>query len=203
MSVCRRGLWLMGAMLATLCLGLAAGKADGDAPTFVPGQILVKFQPGTPASEVARAHASTRSTILNEIPQIGLQVVGLPPGLSVGRAVGLYQRNPNIEFAEPDYYLEPAITPNDPWYLNWQPQLQWMGAEDAWDITTGAPSVRIAVLDTGVDFAHPDLQGRLVAGWDFVQNDGDPSDENGHGTSVTGVLGAATNNGIKFTAKTA
>ena len=186
---------VVGVILVSLFLGLARAHADSNPPTFVPDQILVKFQPGTPASEMARAHASAQSVIRDEIPQIGVQIIGLPPGLSVGQAIGFYEHNPNVEFVEPDYYVEPVLVPNDPWYQNWQIGLQLMGAPEAWDITTGISSVMIAVLDTGVDFDHPDLQGRLLAGWDFAENDADPTDAHGHGTHVIGVLGAATNNG--------
>ncbi len=179
-----------------LSAGVATGSAQQGNTPYVPGQVLVKFHPGTPASEIARAHASLNSVILDEIPQIGVQIVGLPPGLSVNRAVGLYRHNPNVEFAEPDYVVELALTPNDPYYHYGQLELQWMGAERAWDIATGSGSVLIAVLDTGADFSHPDLQGRLVAGWDFVDNDSNPADLHGHGTNVTGVLGATTDNSL-------
>jgi len=171
-----------------------------DEPRYVPGQVLVKFRPGTPASEVARAHAAARSVILDQIPQIGVQIVGLAPGLSVGQAIGFYEHNPNVEFAEPDTLVEPCLVPNDPYFNYGQMQLQWMGGPQAWDITTGSPSVLVAVLDSGVDFSHPDLQGSLVAGWDFWDNDADPTDTYGHGTWVTGVLGAATNNGLGIAA---
>ncbi len=180
-------------LFVSVLLGMGAAVADPPTP-YVPDQVLVKFRPGTPASEVARAHASAHAAIRDEIPQIGVQIVGLPPGLSVGKAIGFYERNPNVEFVEPDYYVEPALTPNDPWYANWQRDLQQMGSEAAWDITTGSSSVPIAILDSGADFDHPDLQGRLVAGWDFVADDADPMDEHWHGTAVTGVAGATTNN---------
>lgn len=65
----------------------------------------------------------------------------------------------------------------------------------AWEQGTG-DGVTIAVLDTGVDTNHPDLAGRTVAGYDFVDHDGDPRDENGHGTHVAGIAAAATNNGV-------
>ncbi len=174
---------------------VGAGTALGDLTMpYVPDQVLVKFHPGTPASEVARSHASIHAAIRDEIPQIGVQIVGLPRGLSVGKAIGFYQRNPNVEFVEADYYADLALRPNDEWYANWQQSLQWMGSEAAWDITTGSSDAPIAIVDSGADFNHPDLQGRLVAGWDFIGNDADPMDENGHGTSVTGVAGAMTNN---------
>ncbi|MFJ6698819.1 S8 family peptidase [Streptomyces sp. NPDC091272] len=66
---------------------------------------------------------------------------------------------------------------------------------DAWDRAKGDDTV-IAVVDTGVDRGHPDLKGRLVDGYDFVDNDNDPTDKNGHGTHVSGIAAAATDNGV-------
>ena len=54
----------------------------------------------------------------------------------------------------------------------------------------------VAVLDTGLDTGHPEFNGASCAGYDFVNNDADPSDDNGHGTHVAGTIGAATNNGV-------
>ena len=185
---------LLAGLMFAVTLGMGPGAAEPGGTPYVPDQVLVKFQPGTPASEVARAHAAAGSAVRDEIPQIGVQVIGLPPGLTVGKAIGFYERNPNVEFVEPDYYVEPALTPNDPYFRYGQIPLQLMGGEAAWDLTMGSSSVPIGILDTGADFEHFDLQGRLVAGWDFVAGDADPADEHGHGTCVSGVAGAATNN---------
>ena len=69
-------------------------------------------------------------------------------------------------------------------------------ATEAWSVTTGAAETVVAVLDTGVDLGHPDLQGAFVAGYDTVNEDADPSDDHGHGTMVAGVIAARGNNGI-------
>ncbi|MFB7515495.1 S8 family peptidase [Streptomyces sp. NPDC056144] len=66
---------------------------------------------------------------------------------------------------------------------------------DAWSTSKGEDTV-IAVVDTGVDLDHPDLKGRLVDGYDFVDNDKQPKDLNGHGTHVSGIAAAHTDNGI-------
>lgn len=84
---------------------------------------------------------------------------------------------------------------NDPlrefqWYLT------SVRAEQAWDETFGDPSVVIAILDTGIEPTAPDLAGRLVPGRDVANDDDDPSDGNGHGTAVAGIVGAAADNGI-------
>lgn len=86
-------------------------------------------------------------------------------------------------------------TPNDPlWRDAWS--LQKVDAPGAWGFGTGSPETIVAVVDTGVDTSHPDLAGALVPGWDFVGDDGDASDDHGHGTAVAGVIAARSDNGI-------
>jgi subtilisin family serine protease len=105
-------------------------------------------------------------------------------------------RSPRVRFAEAErVYRAAGITPNDYWWPNeWSPVIT--NAPSAWDLTTGSPSVVVAVLDSGVDFTQPDLQGAFVAGRDVVNNDADPTDDYGHGTYVAGIIGARSNNGI-------
>ena len=89
----------------------------------------------------------------------------------------------------------PVPAPNDPlWDGQWGPEA--VGARAAWAYTRGRPEIVVAVLDTGVDLAHPDLVGRLVTGTDVGAGDSDPTDENGHGTHVAGIIAAASGNGI-------
>ncbi len=92
--------------------------------------------------------------------------------------------------------VAPASTlPNDPlWGESWS--LTKVGAPAAWRVTKGAAEVVVAVLDTGIDRNHPDLQGSFVEGWDAVNEDADANDDHGHGTLVAGVIAARSNNGI-------
>ncbi len=92
-----------------------------------------------------------------------------------------------------EFIPEPVI-PNDTYYSTYQWNLPQIQASYAWAVSTGSSDVVVAVLDTGVDLTHPDLQGKFVAGYDFVNNDADPSDDEGHGTHVTGIIAACTNN---------
>jgi len=69
-----------------------------------------------------------------------------------------------------------------------------MDAPEAWAITMGDPSVRVAVIDTGIDYTHPDLSPNYVGGYDFLNGDSDPMDDHGHGTHVSGTVAAAMNN---------
>ncbi|MGQ9555428.1 MAG: S8 family serine peptidase [Anaerolineae bacterium] len=89
----------------------------------------------------------------------------------------------------------PQREPNDAYYSS-QWNLKAVRAPVAWGRTTGANGPIIAILDTGVSLAHPDLQANLLPGWDFVNGDSSPDDDNGHGTHVAGIAAAVGNNGF-------
>ncbi|MCO6451001.1 MAG: S8 family serine peptidase [Caldilineales bacterium] len=103
-----------------------------------------------------------------------------------------------VRAAEPDAYVHGVYTPNDPSYNN--PSFvygpQQINAETAWNEGTGAADLIVAVLDTGLDMAHPEFVGRVLPGYDFANDDADPADDQGHGTHVTGIVAAGINNGI-------
>ena len=109
---------------------------------------------------------------------------------------------------EPDYIKHANITPNDTYYSD-----QWAhnntgqagsgnvgipdcdtDTDEAWDITTGSEDIIIAILDTGVNPNHSEFAGKMVDGWDFVNNDDDPDDDYGHGTPCAGIAAAIGNN---------
>ena len=85
--------------------------------------------------------------------------------------------------------------PNDPYYpLQWS--LAKINAQAAWSVSAGSPSMIVAVVDTGVDLGHPDLSGRLVAGYNCVKDGAPLQDDHGHGTHVAGTIAATANNGV-------
>jgi subtilisin family serine protease len=162
-------------------------------------------------------YANKQDTALTRIYR--LHLIG---STDVTTAVSLFSQQPDVEFAEPDYVAHAiaiphvsAAIPNDPLYPS-QWGLNQINATAAWDVVTGTPSVVIAVIDSGIDMSHPDLVGQVwtnpgdptvnstdddgnalvddVNGWNFVDNNNDISDSNGHGTQVAGVIAAATNN---------
>ncbi len=96
-----------------------------------------------------------------------------------------------MQFAEPDQLVELSETvPDDPNYPSaWH--LQTIGAPTAWDTASGS-GVTVAVLDTGVDAYHLNLQLNMENGWNSVSNSSDTTDVNGHGTKVAGVVAAET-----------
>lgn len=86
-------------------------------------------------------------------------------------------------------------TPNDPLYPPYQSKyMAKTRFPQAWNVTIGSTAMSVAVVDTGVDLDHPDFKGRLKPGYDFVNDDAMPQDDNGHGTMVAGIAAAATSN---------
>ncbi|MFQ5593351.1 MAG: S8 family serine peptidase [Anaerolineae bacterium] len=190
-----------------------ASTLDDDAP-YVAGRLLVQFSPGTPDEEKAAVHERLGAQVVEEISALDIQILQVPEEAT--SMVFAYQAEPSVNFAEPDYIARIAgwpdgpilssndleaigegVTryPNDPRFPDmWN--LAKIRAEAGWDITTGRSDVIIAVIDTGADASHPDLQGKLVPAYDFVNNDSDPADDQGHGTHVAGTAAAVTNNGI-------
>ncbi len=114
----------------------------------------------------------------------------------VNEALKAFEGNSAVEYAEPNVTFHASYTPNDPAYQSQQYAPQKVSADIAWDVTQSASNVKIAVIDTGVDYNHPDLSGKVIKGYDFVENDNDPMDEHDHGTHVSGIAAANTNNGI-------
>lgn len=99
-------------------------------------------------------------------------------------------------YVEPRRWVEASFVPNDAhWTAQWGPKK--IEAGWAWNYTTGSDDLLIAVLDTGIDYNHQDLADNYVSiGYDWVNNDTDPKDDNGHGTHVAGIIAAVTNNSI-------
>jgi serine protease len=155
----------------------------------VPDEILVKFK-GDPDH---------------------FRVVKVPDG-KVLEKVGEYSKRSDVDYAEPNYYVYALWQPNDQYYpYQWDldnPDYGGIQMEEAWGIQTGNASVVVAVVDTGVAYENytkwlkryylaPDLASTVfVPGYDYVENDTHPNDDNSHGTHVTGTIAQSTNNGV-------
>lgn len=190
----------------------AAQAATPTASEYVAGQILVRFKPGADRAGVAAAHGASVQRELN-LP--GIFVLKVAPGRELAAASAL-SRNPNVEFAEPDYIRTHGVIcgtgtcepPTDKYFgYKWDlhndgdlnnstgafvvntgkadADIDWLEAYQQLGAFTG--SAIIGVADTGVLPTHPDLVGRVLAGYDFVNNDSDPNDDHGHGTHVAGI----------------
>jgi subtilisin family serine protease len=158
------------------------------------GALIVRLRAGTPASVGDRIAAAAGGTELGSLDELNVRVVSASAGQRENVRLAL-ERNPNVAAVEDDRDADKAVLPTDPhWTNQWGARL--IRAPEAWRVTTGSRAVIIAIVDTGVDAHQPDLRGRLVPGWDFVNDDPNPADDDGHGTAVAGVAGAAGDNGV-------
>ena len=106
------------------------------------------------------------------------------------------QRTGLARYVEPNMLFQAQFVPNDPDYGN-QWALPKIQADWAWNTTTGNSSILVAIIDTGIDYNHPDLKNNYVPlGRNWVDNNDDPMDDNGHGTHVAGIIGAVLNNSL-------
>jgi subtilisin family serine protease len=160
---------------------------------YASGQLVVGLEDDATRAEVKTAVEDAGATVEKSIGAIGTKVLEVPTG-QVEEAIDSLEDSPAIEYVERDVVLEATATvPNDTlWQEQWGPRR--VRAPRAWDATKGSSSVVVAVVDTGVDYGHPDLQGLFVPGYDFVNLDADPRDDQGHGTAVAGVIAARTQN---------
>lgn len=160
---------------------------------YVPGELLVRFRPGTSAATVNAAAARAGGKVASHIARLRVHVIEVPPA-RVRKALASLRLNASVVSVERDVVLAALDTvPNDSlWPAQWG--LRLVGAPRAWDATRGAEAIVVAVLDTGFDGNHPDLAGAVVPGVDLVNDDPDAADDEGHGTSVGGVIAARTDN---------
>ncbi len=180
-------------------LGASVGLADQSAEV-APGEVLVKFAAGLSAAAIATEVARLGVDVLRALPQVGLYRLKLPAGLSVDAFLRAQRGNPAFQRVEANPIARSQgqsgpLQPNDPfWAQQWA--LVRIGAPAAWAVTTGRPEVVIAIIDTGVDLHHPDLDTQLVQGRNVLVPNSSPQDDHGHGTAMAGIIGAAMNNGI-------
>jgi len=203
----QRGRAILAAILILLIAGILLSGTDrqsmqaagGPSGAIAPGEVLVRFRDESDLASRQSLLATIKAQIVSEIPQLGVLRLQVAVGQEreiVSRLAG----HPQVIYAEvnPIIRLQDTL-PNDPFFSS-QWGLTRIRAPQAWDLTTGAVTVTIAVLDTGVDGTHPDLVTKMITGYrvldhtlifPFVN-----SDDHGHGTHVAGIAAASTNNGI-------
>ena len=119
----------------------------------------------------------------------------LPQSLEAEKVLSLLRAMGQVSYAEVDEVRRAFDVPNDPYYGQ-QWQFGSIQAEGGWSKTHGSTSVTLAVIDTGIDYNHPDLSGKVLAGYNYVSGNSDPYDDNGHGSHVAGLAAAMTNNSV-------
>ncbi|GEM_PF-6647675 len=202
-------------------------KLDSKGNAYVPGEIVVQISDRTNIDSVIQQLKGDVNIIGAEpvFHQVDSSALQRYYTLKVDNKEDIEQLSERLKqtglatVAEPNYYAhaQGEVRPNDPFYKE-QWGLEKIKAPEAWEKIKDAPEVLVAVIDSGIDYNHPDLKDNIyinpkeisdnkidddgnglvddVMGWDFVNNDNDVMDDNGHGTHVSGIIGAVGNNGV-------
>jgi subtilisin family serine protease len=185
---------------------------------YSPDRVLVKFKPSLSVQSIKTTIDAYETEKIEHIPNLGIYALEIPANTTVEEMVYTLRLNPDVAHVSPNYkiHITAVPKPTDS-YFNMQYALYNEGQEigfrgpkgksradikalEAWEETKGDDQVVIAVLDTGIDFEHPDLantdtEEKIASnGYDFVNKDNDPSDDHGHGTFVSGLIAAKSNN---------
>ena len=169
---------------------------EGTQQAFASGEIIVKLEEAASQADLRDLNQKTDATVEEDLPQSDVSVVDLPQGLSVSEAVQAYEDSPDVEYAEPNFLLQPAAVPNDPSFdrmyaLNNTGQTGGtadadIDATEAWNAITGSSGVVVAVIDEGVDINHPDLKDNIWTNPGEIAGNRVDDDKNGYVDDVNG-----------------
>lgn len=198
-------------------------RAVVDRKLMVADHLMVQVKPAVSRADLEQNLARHGASIRKASPASDYYLISFPAGSSdrLPAVMQALQKEGAIAVAEPDYIQSASLTPNDTRFAQ-----QWalhntidadIDAPEAWGVTQGSASVVVGVIDTGIDYLHPDLAGNIwsnpgeipgngidddkngykddVRGWNFVTETADPMDDFFHGTHCAGTIGASTNNG--------
>ena len=207
----------------------AGAAVDSAGYPYVADEIIVKFGDGVSVSAAQAINASFGArTVARSEGVSGLQLVRLPKGVTAATASLRYSETEGVAYAQPNYLHQISALPNDTrmselWGMHNEGQTGGVedadiDAPEAWDVQTGDGDVIVAVIDTGVDYRHPDLVDNMwtnpgeipgnsidddgngyvddVYGYDFINYDSDPVDDHAHGTHCSGTIGGVADNGL-------
>lgn len=186
---------------------IAEGRWQRATVEYFPRRLIIKLKTPADAGEHAEMVRSAESiaseaggSLVRGPSHTGRIVVELGEGAMALDVAKSFTKRDDVDYAEPDVVDHAALIPNDTRYAE-QWALPMVNAPDAWDLETGATSVVIGIIDSGISMSpggaldHPDLNDatRITLGTDFVDGD-TPRDMNGHGTHVVGIAAGAGNN---------
>src|SRR5215211_4160003 len=217
MSITQRFTLIIGALVATLIIFIVFQGAtqEGETQTenqsttaeqpsfpapgdreFVPGEVIVGLEEGATQADLAALNRRTGAETEEDLPRSDVNLVDLPEDLGVEEAVRRYEASPDVEYAEPNFLLQPAVSPNDPYY----PRLYGLNntgqtggtpdadidAKEAWDTSTGNQSTVVAVIDEGIDINHPDLRNNIWTNPGEILGNNLDDDRNGYVDDIHG-----------------
>lgn len=157
---------------------------------YVPGEVVVGFYKTMNVKDI---NSFKGQHIKNKIETLNVAVVEVKEGTEQA-FIDSVASSPVVKYAEFNLIINAYLTPNDPmWSQQWGPQR--IHCAEAWDSGTGSSSVKIAIVDTGIDYNHEDITANYVTGGhDWINGDNDPMDDNNHGTHCAGIAAAVMNN---------
>ena len=155
---------------------------------FEPGELLVGLKEYD--EEFEREVDDDEIDVLDELDDNELFLLKVPQERE-DDYIEILKKNPKVKYAEKNFIVR-ALTNDSYWSYQWDMRI--IDADKAWQTQTGDNSVIVAVVDTGVDYNHPDLVPRVTKGYDYAYGDNNPMDGDGHGTHVAGTVGATLNN---------
>ena len=186
---------------------------------YADDRVIVKFKPTLSIQSIDTAISAYKAKEIKHIPELDIYLLEIPEHSSVEETVYAMSLNPDVAHVSPDYetHITAVPQPSDSLFdlqyclyntgqLVGNPPVQGkpradIKALEAWEEAKGDNQVVIAVIDTGIDFDHPDLANTPDVekissdGYEFAYDDDDPTDDNGHGTFMSGLIAAKTNNG--------
>lgn len=197
--------------------------------SYKSGELLIRLKGSSSINKISIMHNVLHAKVITQFQKPAyLQLVQLPKGSSVEKAIALYKKNPQVAYAEPNYYVHAQVAPSDTkwleqWALNNVGQTHGkidadINAPEMWELTKGDREVVVGVIDTGILYTHPDLVDNVwtnvdeipgngidddgngfiddIHGLNAINKKGDPLDDNGHGTHVSGIMGAVGDNNV-------
>jgi thermitase len=200
---------LASTVIVLACLALPALVSAGAPASPRYSELLIRFQPGLTRAQIRQDLAAHGLTQVEFNRDLDLSRVRAKSGTDIGSALETMKTDPRVLAIEPNYrvriagarvvprpllFSPIAVGANDPLF-RFQWGLQRIQAPLVWLFAKENP-VTIAVIDSGVDLSHPDLEPRIVGGFNFVQPGTPPQDDFWHGTHVSGIAAAVQNNHI-------
>jgi len=182
----------LGIVMTFLFGATQAWGSGGSGAAYVSDELLFQVKAGVSQKEAAEIVQGIGADAVSEISQIRVKRIKVPEQ-ALERVKEALSHNPKINFVENNFLAEAVGTPNDRYYSS-QWHLPKISAPLGWDISTGSSNIAIAIIDSGADPTHPDLSSKLIPGYNFVNDNADTHDAQGHGTAVAGSAAAIGNN---------